>query len=58
MITGIDMMSTFDTINRTNSIEILETFLRKDEIHIIRILHSNTTLDIKSSRYKRQFSTK
>ena len=47
MITGIDMTSI--TINRTKSIEILEPFLREDEIHIIRILLNNTTLDINSS---------
>ena len=47
MITGIDMTSI--TINRTKSIEILEPFLREDEIRIIRILLNNTTLDIKSS---------
>ena len=46
MITGIDMTSVFYTIKRTNLIEILESFLREDEIRIIRILLSNTTLDI------------
>ena len=49
MITGIDMTSAYDTIKRTKLIEILESFLREDEIPIIRILLSNTTLDIKSS---------
>ena len=43
------MVSAFDTINRTKLIEILESFLREDEIRIIRILLSNTTLHIKSS---------
>ena len=47
-ITGVDMTSAFDTIKRTKLIEILETFLREDEICIIRILLSNTTLGIKS----------
>ena len=49
MITGIDMTSAYDTIQRTKLIEILESFLREDEIRIIRVLLSNTTLDIKSS---------
>ena len=43
------MTLAFDTIKRTKLIEILESFLREDEIRIIRILLSNTTLDIKSS---------
>ena len=49
MITGKDMTSAFDSIKRTKFIEILESFIREDEIRIIRILLSNTTLDIKSS---------
>ena len=43
------MTSAFHTIKRTKLIEILESFLRHDEIRIIRMLLSNTTLDIKSS---------
>ena len=43
------MNSAFDTIKRTKLIEILESFLREGEIRIIRILLSNTTLNIKSS---------
>ena len=49
MITGTDMTLAFDTIKRIKLIEILESFLREDEISIIRIHLSNTTLDIKSS---------
>ena len=49
MIAGIDMTSVFDTIKRMKLIETLESFLREDELRIIRILLSNTTLDIKSS---------
>ena len=43
------MTSPFETIKRTKLIEKLESFLREDEIRIIRILLSNITLDIKSS---------
>ena len=43
------MTLAFATIKRTKLVEILESFLREDEILIIRILLSNTTLDIKSS---------
>ena len=49
LITGIDMNSDFDTLKRRNLIEILELFPREDKIRIIRMLLSNTTLDIKSS---------
>ena len=38
MITGIDMTSVFDTIKRTKFIEILESFLREEEIRVIRIV--------------------
>ena len=49
MIAGIDMTFVFDTIKRIKLIENLESFLRGDEILNIRILLSNTTLDINSS---------
>ena len=58
MIIGIDVTSAFDTIKRTKLIDILESFLREDEISIIRILLSNTTLDIKSfNNISNPFST-
>ena len=43
------MTSVFDAIERMKLIETLESILREDELRIIRILLSNTTLDIKSS---------
>ena len=43
------MFSAFETIKRIKLIEILESFLQEDEIRIIRVILSNTTLDIKSS---------
>ena len=49
MIAAIDVTSVCDTIKRTKLIEIPEWFLRADEIYIIRIPLTNTTLDIKSS---------
>ena len=49
MITGIDVTSSFDTIKRTKLTEILELLLREHEIRIIRILLSNTRLDIRST---------
>ena len=47
-ITGIDMTSAFDTIRRTTLIEILQSFLDEDEVRMIRILLSNTVLEIKT----------
>ena len=49
MITSIDITTVFDTINRATLIEIQESFLLEYEIYIIRILLSNTTLDVMSS---------
>ena len=46
-ITGIDMSSAFDTIKREKLLEILSSFLNSDEIRMIRLLLSNTTLKIK-----------
>ena len=43
------MTEAFGTIKRTKLMEILESFLGQDEVHFIRILFSNTILDIKSS---------
>ena len=41
------MSFAFDTINRNRLIEILSTFLNKDECRIIQKLLSNTKLDIR-----------
>ena len=48
-ITGIDMSSAFDTIKRTQMLTILESFLERDEVRMIRVLLSNTVLQIKTS---------
>ena len=48
-ITGIDMSSAFDTIRRSTLIETLKTFLNEDEVRMIRVLLSNTTLEIKTN---------
>ena len=46
-ITGIDMSSAFDTILRKELIEELEVFLDEDEMRMIELLLSNTTVVIK-----------
>ena len=45
-ITGIDMSSAFNTMNRQKLINELNTFLDEDEHCIIRTLLSNTTINI------------
>lgn len=46
-ITGIDMSSAFDTINRQELLDVLDTFVDEDEVRMIRLLLSDTTLEIK-----------
>ena len=46
-ITGIDMTAAFDTIKRSKLLGILESIVDEDELRMIRVLLSNTTLEIK-----------
>ena len=46
-ITGIDMSSAFDTINRKLLLEILEDIVDEDELRLIRFLLSDTEISIK-----------
>jgi hypothetical protein len=45
LITGLDMSSAFDTINRDELIEVLEEFLDEDEVRICRILLSEMRMN-------------
>ena len=45
-ITGIDMTSAFDTIHRKKIIEIAKTILDEDEIRMLHLLLSDTTLEV------------
>ena len=45
-ITGIDMSSAFQTLNRQKLMNKLNTFLDEDECRIIMILLSNTTINM------------
>ena len=53
-ITGIDMSSAFDTINRSELINTLQTFIPDDEMRFIRLLLSNTTLEVKVQGAKQE----
>ena len=53
-ITGIDMSSAFDTINRQKLMNELNTFLDEDECRIIRTLLSNTTINIQLKTVKKR----
>ena len=46
-VIGIDMSSAFDTIDRKSLLEILERILDEDEVRIIRVLLSNTKLEVR-----------
>ncbi|GFR95619.1 retrovirus-related Pol polyprotein LINE-1 [Elysia marginata] len=46
-ITGIDMSAAFDTINRSQILDILKTIIKEDELRIIRFLLSNTEINTK-----------
>ena len=46
-VIGIDMSSAFDTIHRDKIIEIASKIFDEDEVRILRILLSDTTLEIK-----------
>ena len=44
-ITGIDMSSAFDTIDRQTLLDILTEIIGEDELRIIRFLLSDTTMN-------------
>ena len=47
-VVGIDMSSAFDTIYRNKLLHILKDIIGEDELRIIRVLLSNTTLTVRS----------
>ena len=47
MITGLDMSSAFDTIDRAELMNILESILDDDELRMCRILLSKTTMTLR-----------
>ena len=47
-VTGIDMSSAFDTIQRDQLINRAKKILSKDEIRILRVLLAETTLEVKA----------
>ena len=49
-VTSIDMSSAFDTIRRDTLINIVKNFLDEDEVRMIQLLLSNTTLDIRINK--------
>ena len=46
-ITGIDMSSAFDTIHRDELLNISEQFLDEDGLRILRLLLSNTSIELR-----------
>ena len=51
-ITGIDMSSAFDTINRSKLMAAMEEFISEDEYRMVRLLLSNTTIRIQCTEGK------
>ena len=45
-VTGIDMTSAFDTINKAKMLQILSEITGEDECRLARVLVSDTTLEI------------
>ena len=57
-ILGIDMSSAFDTINRHKLIDVCKTFLEEDEVKLIRLLLSETSLTFTSGSVSTNIDTK
>ena len=55
LVTGIEMSSAFDAINRNKLIEILKEIVDKDELIIIKYLLQNTKLMVNMNK---QFTTR
>ena len=50
-VTGLDMSSAFDTINREDLLKTLFNLIDEDEYRMIQLLLADTTLEIKISNY-------
>ena len=55
LVTGIEMSSAFDAINRNKLIEILKEIVDEDELIIIKYLVQNTKLMVNMNK---QFTTR
>ncbi|POM67071.1 RxLR effector candidate protein [Phytophthora palmivora] len=47
-ILGIDMSRSFDTIDRAKCMDVLRSFLDKDEVRLMQLLLADTTLSLRS----------
>ncbi|GFR67859.1 RNA-directed DNA polymerase from mobile element jockey-like [Elysia marginata] len=52
-ITGIDMSAAFDTIDRSQILDILKTIIKEDELRIVRFLLSNTEINTKINGFSK-----
>ena len=46
-VTGLDMSSAFDTVNRAELLKVLEGIVDEDELRMCRLLLSNTTMKLR-----------
>ena len=51
-ITGLDMSSAFDTVDREELMGILEQTLDEDEVRMYRLLLSDTTLKLRFGKHE------
>ena len=49
-ILGIDMSKAFDCIHRDKLLTVLESFLTEDDVRLVRVLLTNTTLQVRIGR--------
>ena len=49
-ILGIDMSKAFDCIRRDKLLTVLESFLTEDDVRLVRVLLTNTTLQVRIGR--------
>lgn len=49
-ILGIDLSSAFDTVDRKKLLDVVKTFLDQDHVKLIRLLLSNTSLELSSGQ--------
>ena len=53
-ITGLDMSSVFNTVDREELIGILEQILDEDEVRMCRLLLSDTTLKLRFEKHEEE----
>jgi hypothetical protein len=53
-ITGLDMSSAFDTVDREELLKVLEDIVNEDELRMCRLLLSNTTMKLRFGEHQEE----